>query len=130
MIHIDVDTVTDVVQYIDGLGFYADWSIHADTSGDIDDWVVENRVGTEWISADLTDGIYKFRHTVPDYLCENTDTTLTMKNEVLIRDGQVDIASVLTAVDEYIERSGDSDHKFIEMLFANCDGTLSIGLGS
>lgn len=112
-------------------GFNADWSIHADTSGNMDDWVLENRVGTEWISADLTDGIYKFRHTVPDYLCENdTDTTLTMKNEVLIRNGQVDIVSVLAAVDEYIERTGDSDHKFVEMLFDNGDGTLSIGLGS
>tara|TARA_R100000664_G_C2740323_1_gene128925 strand:+ start:412 stop:795 length:384 start_codon:yes stop_codon:yes gene_type:complete len=121
------------LQESEKLGFNADWSIHFDGDAvyDHEAPILENRVGTEWISADLTDGIYKFRHTVPDYLCGNdTDTTLTMENEVLIRNGQVDIASVLTAVDEYIERSGDSDHRFVEMLFANGDGTLSIGLGS
>lgn len=123
-----MDKIT--LQEMEKWGHYADWSIHADTSGDIDNWVLENRVGTEWI-ADLTDGTYKFRHTVLDYLCENEDTkTLTMKNEVLIRSGRVDIASVLAAVDEYIERTGDSDHKFVEMLFDNGDGTLSVGLGS
>tara|TARA_R110001592_G_scaffold56817_2_gene172945 strand:+ start:936 stop:1496 length:561 start_codon:yes stop_codon:yes gene_type:complete len=121
-------TVQDMEQW----GHYATWSIHADTSDeDIGSWVLENRVGTECINADLTDGLYRVRLDDFTRLAWGAPPKkVTMKNKVLIRKGRVDIASVLETVDEYIERTGDSDHKFVELLFGNGDGTLNIHLGS
>ena len=109
-------TVQDMEQW----GHYATWSIHSDTSDeDIGSW------------ADLTDGLYRVRLDDFTRLAWGAPPKkVTMKNKVLIRKGRVDIASVLETVDEYIERTGDSDHKFVELLFGNGDGTLNIHLGS
>lgn len=102
------------------------WSIHSDSSSDnIDNWVVENRVGCDWIDPSLKGGVYGVQ-----IIHSWTDEVLTMRNNALIANERVDIDTVIAAVDEYIERTGDSDHKFVEMLFANGDGTLGIGLGS
>lgn len=113
-------TVHDMEQW----GHHATWSIHADTSDeDIRNWVLENRVGTDCINADLKDGIYKVR-------LAGAPKKVTVDTKVLIWKGRVDMASCLAAVDEYQERSGDTDHRFVEMLFDNGDGTLNIHLGS
>ena len=102
------------------------WSIHSDSSSDnIDNWVVENRVGCDWIDPSLKGGVYGVQ--IRDFW---TDEVLTMRNNALIANGRVAIDTVIAAVDEYIERTGDSDHCFIERIVNNAKGCIGIHLGS
>ena len=99
------------------------WSIYS-YSG-IDNWVVEDQVGSARIDPSLKGGVYGVQ--IRDFW---TDEVLTMRNNALIANGRVDIDTVIAAVDEYIERTGDSDHCFIERIVNNANGCIGIHLGS
>ena len=89
------------------------WSIYSDTSGEVDDWVEENKVnfsdsnGRLWIDP-IPDGIYEVNQRNFE-----TNRRISLKTKVLVWNGKVDIQSSKEAVAEFLNKTGDW-HYFIE----------------
>ena len=89
------------------------WSINSDTSGEVEDWVEENKVnfsdsnGRIWIDP-IPDGIYEVNQRN-----FGTNRRISLKTKVLVWNGKVDIQSSKEAVAEFLNKTGDC-HTFIE----------------
>ena len=84
------------------------WSIYHDTSGDIDDWVVNNEVGADDLLENIPDGIYEVNQRN-----WNTNRRISLQTKVLVWNGKIDIQSSKEAVAEFLNKTGDW-HYFIE----------------
>ena len=86
------------------------WSIYSDTSGDCDDWVKANEVGSNDSGRidQIPDGIYEVNQRN-----WHTNRRISLKTKVLVWNGKVDIQSSKEAVAEFLNKTGDW-HYFIE----------------